>query len=341
MHTTPHPHLSRKTGAAAPLYGRKHAQGFSLIEIIISMVVLGVLMLILSQNSDGALSAFSVAQDEEQEAINKRLASVALDYAATATLTGKLPTPEPAKYQFNLTGLTPAVTTLKALLVEARITPREANDTPQYARVYQVATPPDINVPLYGATGPAVTLSYEEGIIVATHCRRDEACNTPIPGASGVFDTSTFDTYTLQGEDFGLARFSTLGLQKLKLARTAENIDTIRTRMQEIFRERQRQTDANSTTNFFPRPAVFPSAITTTYCSNAGWFNLDDEILGQIGLTATHGLTAWGGKIQYCPDFDPANNGLDEPPHFAALRILSNPSTGGDPDAANSLVIPF
>lgn len=339
MHTTPHPHLSRKTGAAAPLYGRKHAQGFSLIEIIIAIVVVGVLTLILSQNFAGALSAFSTAQDEEQEALNKRLASVALDYAATVSPTGKLPTPELANYQFNL-----ADPTLKALLVEARITPREANDTPQYARVYQVATPPSptINVPLYGATGPAVTLAYEEGVIVATHCRRTEACNTPIPGASGVFNTTTFDTYTLQGEDFGLARFSTLGLQKLKLARTAENIDTIRTRMQEIFRERQRQTDANSTTNFFPRPAVFPSAIKTPDCINAGWFNLDSDILGQIGLTANqYGFTAWGGKIQYCPDFDPTGSAIDTPPHFAALRILSNPSTGGDPDATNSLVIPF
>lgn len=361
MHTSQFHHLRRKTGAVVlvpvnlPHTQKKHISthqhGFSMIELVLAMTVMGVMTLIYSQNTGGALSAFTIAQDEEQEALNKRLASVLLDYAATVSPIGKLPD----RYISGATKYAiydPINTNLQSSLVEARINPRDANDTQQgYARVYQIASPITINLPLYGATGPLVTIGYQEAVIVATHCRRSDTCNTTgtggIPGSSGKFDSSNLQTYALTGDDFGLSRFSTLSLQKLKLAQTVDNLDAIRTRMQELFRERQRQADANDTTNFFPHQLGGASALAyNTIDCHSGWFYLhNSDILPQIGLTANqYGLNAWGGQIHYCPDYDPSTGKApDAAPHFAAIRILSNPSAGGNPTAVNAanIIIPF
>lgn len=348
FHPSRHPRAQRAKALSCP---PRLERGVTLLELMIALVVISALTLIWAGTTDDAFTAGSAAQDANQDALNKRLASVLLDYAATVGTTGDLPAP-------YTNGTTKKViydgtnTALQALLVQARIRPVEANGDGTAAdnvRVYQTATGLTVNVPLYNTFGPILTLTYAEGIIVATHCARTATCNTVgtggVPGNSGAFTSANLATYALTGDDFGLARFSTLAIQKQKLTQSADNIDTIRVRMQEYFRERQRNATANDTTNFYPRDAGAVSLGTTADCHSDGWYRLDNTtVLAQVGLVNTvNGKNAWGGQLHYCPDYDPTGAaGADAPPHYAAVRILSSPSTGGNPtNATVNTVIPF
>lgn len=338
--------------ALIPRLGRQPARtqrGFTLFELLIVTIVTGLLGVIWASENGGAFTAAANAHDAEQEALNKRLASVMLDYAASISPTGDLP----AVYTSGSINKALPLndTNLNALLVQARIRPSDAQDdgsAGQNVRVYQKASPLNINLPLYTTFGPSMTLTYAEAVIYATQCRRGESCNST-PGASGTFDTTTLTTFVLATPDYGLARFSTLAIQKQKLAQTADTIDLIRTRIQEYYREKQRNALASDTTNFYPRPVpIVGSSYKTNDCNNDGWYPLDTtNILTQLGLTPTvQGRTAWGGTIFYCADYDPTQTGTaytDTPPHFAALRILTNPSSGGSATATNATatVIPL
>lgn len=332
----------------------KCSRGFTLIELLITVVILGILGIIWAGSMGGALTAYNTAQDADQESINHRLGSVLLDYAATISKTGDLPEPSTnGSVRFAITDGT--IAPLEAMLVQARIRPALARGDGSAAdnvRVFDTVTGQSLAVPLYNTFGPMVTLTYTEAVIYSTHCMRTETCNTTgtggVPGSTGHLTSTNLSTFALGGDDFGLERISTLAVQKQKLQQTADNIDAIRTRMQELFRERQRTANANDTTNFYPRCVVAcPTAAlsTTSDCHNDGWYRLDiGDILSQIGLINTvNGLNAWGGQIHYCPDYDPTGAaGNDAPPHFAALRILTSPSAGGHPtNATTNTIIPF
>lgn len=335
-----------------------HHKGFTLVELIITILVLGGLTIVFMQNWAGGITAASAAADAEQEAINHRLGSVLLDYAANAAInpTGDLPVPYTSgNIRYAISDGSNA--NLQALLVQARIRPALANGdgTPaDNVRVYQTVVGQTLTVPLWNTFGPAITLTYSEAVIFSTHCQRSATCNSVgtggIPGNSGIFSASNLSTYNLTGDDYGLERLSTLAIQKQKLQQTADNIDAIRTRLQELFRERQRTASANDTTNFFPRQLVVVSTAAmgnTADCHNDGWYRLDNsDILTQLSLpNSINGLTAWGGQIHYCPDYDATGvKAADAPPHFAALKILTSPSAGGNPPAgsnAGSTIIPF
>lgn len=335
---------------------QRNQHGFTLFELLVVLLILGLLSVVWAQSRDGSLSAFGTAQDAEQEAINRRLGSVLLDYAATASTTGDLPAPYTSgSIRYAITDGSDA--TLNAMLVQARIRPALAlgdGSPADNVRVYQRVAGLTTNTPLFNTYGPVITLTYAEAVIVATHCMRTATCNTTgtggVPGTSGAFSSANLATYALTGDDYGLERISTLAIQKQKLAQTADNLDAIRTRMQELFREKQRTASANDTTNFFPRQlVVVPAAAmgTTADCHNDGWYRLDNsDILNQIGLTPSiNGKTAWGGQIHYCPDYDATGlAGNDAPPHFAALKFLTSPSAGGSPPSgsnAGSTIIPF
>jgi hypothetical protein len=72
------------------------------------------------------------------------------------------------------------------------------------------------------------------------------------------------------------------------------------------------------------------------------------NVLAQLGLGALeYGVTAWGGTIQYCRDYDlidsPTNANANAQPHYAALRINKSVSLGSIPDATaiNNVFISF
>lgn len=338
--TTAHPELSHKT----------HQQGFTMLELLLVTLIVGVLSMVWSSNSGGAFTAAANAHDSEQEAINKRISNVLLEYASSVSAIGDFPTPYTGGQYYK--AIPTADTSLNALLVQARIRPTDAQDdgsAAQKVRVYQKASPITLNIPLYSTFGPVMTVTYAEAVLYATQCSRTAACNTNNPGNTGTFDTTNLTTFALSGDDYGLVRISTLAIQKQKLAQTADTVDLIRTRIQEYYRERQRLAMANDTTNFYPRPSPsVASAYATNDCNNDGWYPLDTtNILTQVGLIpAQHGKTAWGGSIHYCADYDPTKTGatyVDTPPHFAAIRILTNPSTGGSPtnNNATATVIPL
>lgn len=325
-------------------------QGFTLLELLLVTVIVGVMSIVWSSNNGGAFTAAANAHDTEQEAINKRIANVLIEYASSISPIGDFPAPYTSG-QYNK-AVPIADTNLNALLVQARIRPTDAQDdgsAAQKVRVYQKASPININIPLYTTFGPAITVTYAEAVLYATQCSRTNACNSNNPGNTGTFDTTNLTTFALAGDDYGLVRISTLATQKQKLAQTADTLDLIRTRIAEYTRERQRLAMANDTTNFYPRPTPsVAAAYKTNDCNNDGWYPLDTtNILTQVGLIPSqHGKTAWGGAIHYCADYDPTQTGAtytDTPPHFAALRILTNPSAGGSPtnNNATATIIPM
>jgi hypothetical protein len=67
-----------------------------------------------------------------------------------------------------------------------------------------------------------------------------------------------------------------------------------------------------------------------------------------MGVSSTEfGTTAWGGAMEYCRDYEPDGtdtSNADTPPHYAAIRIHKNVSTGGSPDNSvigNNIFITF
>src|SRR5690606_29625636 len=81
-----------------------------------------------------------------------------------------------------------------------------------------------------------------------------------------------------------------------------------------------------------------------------GWYSLDAlnvNVLAQIGLDPTEfGVTAWGGTIEYCRDYEPspeAGYTANDAPHYAALRFNQNLSKALAPtnNASQNVIVTF
>lgn len=322
-------------------------QGFTLIEALISLTLLGILTFLFGGTIGSALSLKKTADQDRQSFTNQAIGGVLLDYARTISATGQLPAPinsGAVRY-----GIYDADANLFTLLTQARIGRTEINGDGLAAdnvRVYQLIDGLTQTVPLIAQSGPAVTLTYQQAAIYSTACPRAGTCNTVggpggIPGVSGIYQASNLSTWGLTGTDYGLTMISTFALQRQMLNVTVDRLYTIRDKMALYVAEKQRAVAASDTTNYYPRPTVAAPASqmgTTTDCHNStagdGWYRLDNSnILTQIGLSTTeHGKTAWGGQIHFCPDYDIAGTaGNDQPPHYAALRISNTPVTTLNP----------
>ncbi|VFM96071.1 MAG: hypothetical protein BECKG1743D_GA0114223_101411 [Candidatus Kentron sp. G] len=148
---------------------------------------------------------------------------------------------------------------------------------------------------------------------------------------------------------------------------TGERLNRIRDRLTEYHVSAQLAAQADTTENLYPAPSssketlmALDVAVEGDDCDDA-WYDLSSnkvDILFLIGLDTQqeseeeekeYGVTAWGGGIWYCRDYNPqaledicdADTGSDPGAvvcriHHAAIRIHRSVSEGEAPDAGNS-----
>ena len=340
----------------------RREQGFTLPELIISVFVLGIVSIALAPMLSSYGGSLRASYRQKQDVNNQAIGVALLNFAHDSTTLGSLPAPYTGG-GYTSTVYNPADTSAAGLsltdaLTQSGIKPSEINDdaySSHRVRVYQRVAGLTAQVPLYFQSGPLVRLTYQYGAIYMTACAKGTtSCNptaaTGLPGTSAVMTAANYTTWTTSGTDLAPSFVTSLPLQKRMLANTAAKLDKVRDALLSYFRAQQRTAAGNDTTNWW-----LPTAATLagqTPGSNQGcrdgWYDLstDTTILPSIGLTqAEYGVTAWGGPIQFCRDYDPTGTKApDASPHLAAIRIHSSVSTGSAPDAVvvgNNLVLTF
>lgn len=338
--------------------------GFTMIELIISVLIIGILSIIMSPIYQSLVTSQKNVYTQKQMIHHQMIATAFLNYAHESTPLGTLPNPytNTGSRMFS-TIYNPADTStlgiaLSSALTQTGITPNFIN-TDGYEskreRVYQVVTGLVMPIPLYFQTGPLLNLEYQYGAIYQTACPQvDTTCNPTvapfIPGPSPQMTATNYKTWTTTGTDSDPYFVSSLPLQKSMLSTTSYRMDKIRDSFINFFRANQITAASSDTTNWFPSgtPALSGANAATNQGCKDGWYNLltNTSILPMIGLSQTEfGITAWGGVIEYCRDYDPTNTKIaNAPPHYGAIRIHNNVSKGITPDVvvlSNNAVLTF
>lgn len=341
-------------------------RGFTLIELAVVMVVLGIVSSIMSPIFGELISSNKRAYDEKHKLNNQLIGAALQNFAANSTTNGRLP----AAYTgggYTSTIYDPASATVAGIaltnaLRQNDINPAEINDdgTPTHnVRVYQVVQGLTQTMPLFFTSGPQVTLTYDYGAIYLSNCAlATAACNptaaTGVPGSSVAMTAGNYTAWTVAGTDAQPFFVSSLPIQKQMLATTVSRLDRVRDAFLSFLRANQATAAGGDNTNWYPNDAGASSAGALSGNAPAGnqqcrdgWYGLVTypSILGVIGLsTGEYGSTAWGGEIEYCRDYDPTGTKTpDAPPHYAAIRINSNVTAGGAPSATpgNNVVLTF
>lgn len=333
-------------------------QGFTLLEMLVVIAIIGVLLLITDMGSIIRLN--TAYYRARQDAANQQIASALLQYARTYTTNGSLPAPYTGSGYFN-TVLDPTNANLTQVFRATNVPPTEINDDGYAAanvRVYQTVNLSE-DIPLDFQSGPLTTIKYDYGALYLTACMRSSSCNqSPLPGVSPQLTSSNYKTWTTTDPDLPPTIFSTREVQKQMLAATSQRLSMIRDQAIARVNVRRLSADAADTTNWYPfpyasgaptvpNPNLSGSNATTNQGCWDGWYNLnasDTNVLAQLGLTAAqYGTTAWGGRIEYCRDYDPAGRGANSLPHYAALRINKAVTDASNPSAtqSNNIFITF
>lgn len=341
---------------------RARQSGLTLVELIIAVMVLGLLSIAVSPLLNGYVVSLRGSYARKQEVVNQSIGLALLQYARDSTARGVLPAPYSGSGYtltvYNPADLTPAGTALSSALSQSGVNPAELNDDnyPSHrVRVYQLLNGLSVQLPLYFQSGPVVRLQYQFGVLYTTACERAKAaCNpraaTGVPGSSPALTAQNYqNAWAVAGTDLAPFFVSTLPLQKQMLAATTQRLDRIRDTMLAQFRARQATAQGNDPTNWWlPNPGSMGGAAPAANqgCRD-GWYDLGSSgVLAGVGLTAEeYGSTAWGGRVEYCRDYDAdGSKAPNAMPHFAALRIHRDVSLGQAPDGAvsgNNLILTF
>lgn len=327
-------------------------RGFTLVELLIGIIVLGILAVVLTPYFSAVRTAQLQAYTEKQRLINQRIASGLVRYASEHSTTGALPAP------YTATGVNsgPIDTTdgdLTAIMQETGIDPGEFNDDGRSSprvRVYQRAAVTGYETPLFVRSGPLVLLDYHIGAVYITDCIKGTACDADIPGASAELTAANRATWNITAPDSAVARLSSLPVQKRMMALTASRMNAIRDALTGYATAKILAAAPGDTTNHYPGSGMSgldPLVAANQGCRD-GWYPLNDasvNVLPLVGLTKSeYGVTAWGGAIQYCRDYDPSGSlGAGTPPHYAAIRVNRGLSTAAGPTATpgDNIVLSF
>lgn len=346
----------------------KSSRGFTLAELAIVVTVLGLLTAALTPMFSDLFTIKKAAYDDKHRLNNVLISSALVTYAANSTTTGRLPAPYTGsgytKTIYNSADASAPGVALTQALVQSGINPAEINNdgtTSSAVRVYQLVQGLTQQVPLYFQSGSLVTLTYDYGAIYMTACPKStSSCNptaaTGVPGTSTAMTSANYSTWTTAGTD-GTPQFvSSLPTQKQMLATTVQRLDKVRDTLLGYLRAQQQSAAGGDTTNWYPNQAGAAAAGSLTGANPAtnqgcrdGWYDLSSgavTVLPTIGLSQQEfGVTAWGGSIGYCRDYDPtAAKAANAAPHYAAIRILGSVSSGSAPDAVvpgNNVVLTF
>jgi len=341
---------------------KKH-QGFSLPEILISVFIIGLISVIASSGMAMNGSIFNATYNQTQNINNQGITKAFMLWSKSDSTLGTLPTPYTGgSYYSSIVNTGSAATVdvdLMTYIQQQGIGLTEANDdnfASHRIRVFQKVSGLTKQMPLYVLSGPLVTLTYDFGVVYQTACRlTDSSCNTSsVHGSSATLTSSNYTSWTTSGTDFGAAYVSTLPLHEAMLNVTIYRLQTIRSKLLDAFNIQKLGVAPGDTTDWFVAPNgtgatnLSGASATTNQGCYDGWYSLNSgtvNVLSQLGLgQSEYGVTAWGGVIQYCRDYDPTYAGVLVQPHYAALRINQSVSTAASPDTSiigNNVFITF
>lgn len=343
-------------------------RGFTLAELLVVVVVLGIVSIMMSPVYNDLLTAQRSAYFEKHRLNNQLIGAGLLSYAANSTQYGRLPAPYTGggytKTIYNPADATAPGVALALALTQTGITPTEINDddtTTRNVRSYQLISGISQQTPLYFQSGPLVTLIYDFGAIYLTACPKSAvACNptagTGVPGSSAALTGVNYASWSTSGTDGPAFFVSSLPVQKQMLATTSQRLDKVRDSLLGYLRAQQLTAAGGDSTNWYPNQAGASSAGSlsgatpgTNQGCRDGWYDLSSGsvlVLPIIGLAVQEfGMTAWGGAVQYCRDYDPTSTKVaNAAPHYAAIRINATATSGIAPDGGvpgNNIVLTF
>lgn len=350
-----------------PTFNPVRQGGFTMLELMVVVSVIGIIGVILSTYSDIAGGLFRNNLNLKNEFINERIADAMFEWAETNGAALPDPVTNAARsIHFGIIDpddVTQPSIELANLITQRNVTPQEINDdgrVSEFVRVYQRVPNLQVNENFFGVTGEVVTLTYQVGAIYHTPCPRNETgagqCNendaANPPSDTVLLTAANYQNWTVIEEDGAPGWVTTLPLQRRLLRVTARRIDVIRDQLRAFFNALQTTAPPGSVDNFYPVDGAvnLSAAVTGTPAQNNqgcldGWYDLTTtNILPQIGLgVGEYGVTAFGGVIEYCRDYSPVSVGTadeGELPHNAAIRINRDVSPGNAPAAlaANNVV---
>ncbi|MBP2480151.1 prepilin-type N-terminal cleavage/methylation domain-containing protein [Stenotrophomonas sp. PvP093] len=324
---------------------RSAVRGFTLFELLIAVVIVGILILLLSPLFAQYVTSTRAAYREQAQQDNQAIADAMVQWAKANG--GHLPAPYTgAGYTMtvhNPLGTSAAEVSFRAALSDLSLSRTSINDDGTAARnvrVYQRVGGLTKDMPLYVRSGPAVRLTYDLGVLYMTECPLSGgSCNpspsTGRPGASPALTTANRNTWTAVAPDIGAKFVSTLPHEVEMLSATARRADRVRDALLAYYRGKQISAAATDTTNWYPGSALAGKSPAGNQGCRDGWYALDStQILPLVGLSQQEfGVTAWGGRFEYCADFDPlGNKSPNAPPHAAAVRFNADVSSASPPD---------
>jgi prepilin-type N-terminal cleavage/methylation domain-containing protein len=331
-------------------------KGFTLMELLIVVTVIGIFASVMGGYVSEALSFTKQNYVLDQSRINRELGRTLLEWSARYA-NGRLPAPynDPAggpttrSGLFDPAGLTSADPDVqRAAVAFVNLASAKGIALSQInldglgaprMRAYQRVQGQTLEIPFFGFAGDRVTVTFDVGVIYQTRCHLDDTlCNpnpaTGLPGASAAMTPGNYAAFQAADDDFGLIKISTLDLQRAQLELTAYRITTLREGARSYFNALLGQAPPGDPTNFFPAPSgggapnLAGQNPSTNQGCHDGWYTLSAgnvNVLDVLGLgKGEFGVTAWGGPVQYCRDFDPVAvdaSSANTPPHIGALRI--------------------
>ena len=326
---------------------KKQDRGFTLLEVLFSMIIFAIA-------SSSLVGVLGIAKRDQQAAYqnqvfrdNLEIANAFRRWAANVN-NGRLPDPYSDGRTHTLAPVNlipsssePNLLVLLDYLASGRMSSRNYNSdgtTAEQAKVYQKITHLSFAQPINGVSGETVTLLYDRGVIYQTTCSKYAPCNSGLVGSSPVYTASNWESVF---PDLKPVEFSTLDIQQKLWGDTWTQMKELRFKIRQAYSSSILAATAGDTTNHFFVPSSGGIDKGKLNCATA-WYSLETtDALEHYGLIPKniYGKTAWGGEIDYCPDFDPLGLGENAPPHHAAIRINKNVTQGIAPD--NSTVNTF
>jgi prepilin-type N-terminal cleavage/methylation domain-containing protein len=342
----------------------KKQAGFTLAEMLVAVFIVGIMAVVASSSNTLNGSIYRATYIQTQTINNQAIGRALKLWAKNDSTLGQLPTPYVGgNYTSGVVNTASSASgdvALQTYLQQQGLSLAEVNSdnyAAQRLRVFQAITGLSKQVPLYVRSGPLVTLTYSFGAVYMTACSiTDASCNpgSVPPGQSGQLTAANYQTWNATGTDFGAAFVSTLPLQESMLERTVFRLNTVRSKLLDAYNQRRLGAAPGDTTDWFLASTgsgvmdLSGATASTNQGCYDGWYPLNSatvNVLPQLGLgQSEYSSTAWGGRIEYCRDYDPTYAGALTPPHYAALRIHQSVSTASNPDATvigNNVIISF